>query len=201
MLQGEPQHTSTWSRLVDGVPVRPLVALASVIALVATVPRFMAEAMARGEPVVVLGLVLVAVAGLVGARSGGAAGRILAATATAIVVTVAVSLVTAMPADHYVDQICASGCVVAPQAGGESTGPVLQAWIITGLANLVPIVAGLWVAGRLNRWMAGEDEPAAPEKVSSDTIANRVSTGAYRTQLKNVRLIRGMRTALFPWRH
>jgi len=109
--------------------------------------------------------------------------------------------VIALPASSYVDQICADGCVVALGANAVSTGPIMLAWTITGLANLVPIVVGIWLAQRLNAWLNGESSPEPRSHASSDELASRVAAGPNRTQLKNVRLIRGMRTALFPWRH
>lgn len=201
MIERQRRHGALRIWFLDEPPIRPLVALVSVIAVLLALPRAAAAAIVRPEPVILVVLAAIVIVGLLGLRSGGPVGRALGVGATVILVAVALGLLIALPASSYVDQICADGCVVAPGPNAVSTGPIMLAWTITGLANLVPIVVGIWLARRLNAWLNGESSPEPRSHASSDELASRVAAGPNRTQLKNVRLIRGMRTALFPWRH
>lgn len=196
-----PRSQSTWRRLLDEPPVRPFVAVASILALLLVVPRAVADALARLEPAVLLALSVLVLIGVVGARAGGRLGRGLAVTSTVLVVMAAVGLVTARPAGQFVDGICAAGCVVQPVPNSDAIGPVLEAWFITGLANLVPIVVGLWAGGRVAGLLLGEDAPIGHPVESMATIEHRVETGPLRLQRHSARIITGMRLPIWPWRH
>ena len=201
-MRQRSRRRSSWRWLIIDPPVRPIVALIAAFALLLTLPRVVAEGIARLD-VAVLGLVaLIALVGCIGTRIRGTFGRASATVASALLVTAATSLVTALPAAGYVDRICADGCVAPWGLGAVSTGPVLEAWFVTGLANLAPMVVGVWVATRVDRWLLGPDaiDEARHPHAGPDAIGNRVAAGTYRTQRHNARTVLGMRTPTFPWR-